>query len=172
MGGHDIGLDVGLGGLTLDFSGSMFQWVSGVVTTVGGALNNSGTVNIAGVVVLTGDGTLDNSGTIVEDSGSVRLHSDGVAPSTLINEQGASYVIDAGADFLGDGGPDNIVNAGVILEEGGTGTSTIDITGSINNTGTIAADRGTLVLDPGSLAQVTAGELTGGTWRRLEWRRR
>ena len=164
VGGQEVGLDVGLGGLTLDFSGTMFNWVSGVVTAAGGAMYNTGTLNIDGGVVLTGDGTLDNSGTILESSGSLRLHSDGVAPSTLINEKGASYIIDSGADFLGDGGPDNIVNAGLFVNDGGTGMSTIDITGSITNTGTIAADSGTLVLDPASLIQLSGGDLSGGTW--------
>ena len=81
-----------------------------------------------------------------------------------MNEQGASYIIDPGADFLGDGGPDNIVNAGLLVTEGSIGTSTIYITGSITNTGTIAADSGTLVLDPASITQLSGGDLSGGTW--------
>ena len=48
VGGHDAGLDVGLGGMTLDFSGTMFKWVSGVVTAAGGAVYNTGTLNITG----------------------------------------------------------------------------------------------------------------------------
>jgi hypothetical protein len=82
----DVGLDIGLGGLTLDFAGSMFRWASGTVTTLSGDLINLGTMNIVGYVSFLGDGALNNFGTIVETGGGLSMHSDNAtsAPSLVV----------------------------------------------------------------------------------------
>ena len=109
-------LDVGLGGLTLNFPGSMLQWAGGRIDTTTGDVTNLGTINISGSDLLANDGTLDNFGSIIQaGSGSLTLHSDGSRPTTLKNEPGASYVFQADSGINGDTGA--IVNAGKILIE-------------------------------------------------------
>jgi len=166
VGGLDVGLDIGLGGLTLNFPGSMFQWASGTITTLSGNMTNLGTVHIVGGVLFLGDGVLDNFGTIVQNSGGLEMHSDNVTPTTLLIEKGASYVI-ASNSYISSNQDDAIINAGTISKTAGTGTSTINVTGPITNTGTIEAESGTLLLDPTSFSQLSGGTLTGGTWNAL-----
>jgi RHS repeat-associated protein len=163
-------LDVALGGLTLNFAGSMFQWTGGEVSSALGNLINLGTMNLPGSNEkdFWNDGILDNFGTIIQAGGNLGLHSDGTTATTLDNEAGAFYLLDGDADFDNPhGGATAIINAGTIRKTGGSGVSTLLINGSINNTGTIEADSGTLSLDSNTITQVSGSALTGGTWNAL-----
>ena len=78
------------------------------------------------------------------------------SPTTLVNEAGASYLIesDSGIDnYLGETHV-AIINAGLISKTAGTGNAAIDISGLLNNTGTIEADSGALYLAPSSIGRV------------------
>ena len=172
-GGGSVQLDgdlyVGSGGLTLNFAGSMFQWTGGAFAAALGDVTNLGTINLAGSSDkgFFQDGTLYNSGTIIQTgSGNLDLHSDNVSPTTLVNEAGASYLIesDSGIDNL-FGGQVAVENAGTIRKTAGTGTSNFTVLGSITNTGTIEADSGTISLDPTlGIGQLSGNTLTAGTW--------
>ncbi len=157
-------------GLTLNFSGTMFQWTGGVFFASLGNVTNLGTINLAGSndKALT-DGTLYNEGTIIQTgSGNLDLQTKQVSFTTLENDAGASYLIesDSGIDSLDD--LLAVVNAGTIRKTAGSGTSTLTIDGLLTNTGTIEADSGTLDLEPASFAQLSSGGLTGGTWNVLD----
>ncbi|HKM53638.1 MAG TPA: hypothetical protein VJY33_09505, partial [Isosphaeraceae bacterium] len=94
-------LYIGIGGMTLDFEGSMFQWTGGQFDAGNGDLTNLGTMNLNSNLAedFYNDGVLDNFGTINQaGAGSLQLGTDGDFPVTLINETGASYTIN------GDGG--------------------------------------------------------------------
>ena len=82
-------------------------------------------------------------------------------------EPGASYLIesDSGVDNP-FGGETEIENAGTIEKTAGTGTSTILVNGTLSNTGTIESDSGTVSLEA-TMAQVSQGTLTAGTWNAL-----
>ena len=164
---------VGIGGVTLNFPGSMFQWTGGEIDGAGGLLTNQGTMNLAGPneKQIYADGTLDNFGTIIQTgAGDFGLHSDNQAPTTLNNEPAGLYLIESDAGVNNEGLGDNIIsNMGTIRKTAGTGTSTLDIPeqGSLSNTGTIEADSGTLYLEATTIDQVSAGTLSGGTWNAL-----
>jgi RHS repeat-associated protein/uncharacterized repeat protein (TIGR01451 family) len=160
-----------LGGVTLNFPGSMFQWTGGKIDAQVGDVKNLGTMNLAGSndKAIYNDGTLDDFGTIIQTgSGNLRLHSDNVSATTLKIETGASYLIesDSGVDNA-SGGATALVNAGLIRKTTGSNTSTLDILGTITNTGTMEADSGTLYLDGTSISQVSSNSLNGGTWNAL-----
>ena len=77
-------LNVALGGLTLNFPESMFQWTGGVIDSSAGDVTNLGNF-LAGDndKYFWDDGTLDNFGTIVQSgSGNLNLHSDSVTATT------------------------------------------------------------------------------------------
>src|SRR5208282_4765038 len=129
-------LYIGSGGLTLDFSGNMFQWISGQMDVGNGNLTNLGTMNISGDTEkdFYNDGVLDNFGTIIQTgSGNLQLGTDGVFPATLKNEAGASYLIegDGGLSEISDSGSvagqTALDNAGIIRKTAGTGISTIGL---------------------------------------------
>ncbi len=165
-------MQIGLGGLTLNFPGNIFQWTGGAIDTSVGDLTNLGTINLAGSndKGLYDDGTLDNYGSIIQTgSGNLGLHSDGQSPTTLKIERSASYLIES------DSGVDNpfgnqtaIVNEGTIEKTAGAGISTILVNGALSNTGIIEADSGTLALLANSFSQISGTTLTGGTWNALD----
>jgi len=162
-----------LGGLTLNFPASTFQWTGGNFNSGSGDLTNLGVMNLAGSSEkgLTNDGTLDNSGTIIETgTGNLDLHSDNVTATTLKIETGAAYLIESnsGIGFTLPGGKTAIVNAGAIKKTNGSGTSTIRVDGALSNTGTIEADSGTLSLAPATFSQLSGTTLSGGTWSALD----
>ena len=100
-------LYVGSGGLTLDFSGSMFQWASGQMDLGDGDLTNLGTMTITAPVDFYNDGILYNFGTIIQTgTGNLQLGTDGTFPSTLVNGAGADYLLE------GDGGLSEISDSG------------------------------------------------------------
>jgi protocatechuate 3,4-dioxygenase beta subunit len=161
-------MNVGIGGLTLNFPGNMFQWTGHFLNTAIGGVTNLGTINIPGPVdlVVVDDGTLDNFGTIVQTgTGNLGLHSDNNFPTTFKNEAGAFYLLgsDSGIDNT-DGGQVAVINAGVIKKTGGSGTSTLLVPGPLTNTGTIEVDSGTLNVAANAVTQVSGNTLTGGTW--------
>ena len=166
-----------VGGLTLNFAGSMFQWTGGGLFTGLGDMTNLGTINLSGAneKFVYGDGALDNFGTILQTgTGSTPawqcVSLDGVAATTLDNEAGASYLIesDAGLDNYLGGGPVAVQNAGTIKKTAGTGISGFSVNGVLSNTGVIEADSGRLELAASSLSQVSGTTLTGGTWNALD----
>ena len=181
-------VNIGLDGLTLNFSGSsssMFQWMGG-----GGMFASDGTVTNLGTLNLVGstdmgvyeDTTLDNFGTMIQTgTGNLTLHSDNVTATTLMIEPGASYLIESDSGIDNEyGGVTSLVNEGTIRKTAGTGTSQLlinagpsnsNIPGIISNTGTIEADSGTLYLDvpdAADITQVSGNTLTGGTWNALD----
>ncbi len=162
-------LDIGVGGLTMDFPGSMFQWTGGLIDSALGDLSNAptGTINLTGTSddTFADDGTFDDFGTIIQTgSGNLDLHSDNVTATTLDIEAGGSYLIEADSGVNNHfGGQTAVVNAGTIEKAGGTGTSEIVANGTLTNTGTIEADSGTLSLSA-TIAEVSGSSLTAGTW--------
>jgi hypothetical protein len=165
-------INVGLGGLTLNFAGSMFQWTGGILNTRFGNVTNLGTMNLSstGGKIISNDGTLDNFGTIIQSGTNLSLHSDNVVgPTTLLIEPGAAYLLqsDTGIDNQA-GGFTALINHGLIRKTAGTGTSQLLInTNPISNTGTIEVDSGTLYLNASGVSQVSGTTLTGGTWEAL-----
>jgi hypothetical protein len=175
-------LRVGVGGLTLDFPGAMFQWTDAELNAGKGDVTNLGTVNISGDSDRTfAFGTFDNFGTVIQaGTGDLQLYTDGSFPATFQNEAGASYLLegDSGLTEIATSdsayGQSSLVNAGLIRKTAGTGTSTIGLPdhfvssaafGTIDNTGTIEADSGTLALTRTTgINQLSGGNLTGGTW--------
>ena len=156
----------GIGGATIDFPGTMFQWTGGIMDVGLGDLTSRGTINVAGPndKFLTNGGTLDDFGTIVQ-SGAGAIRPEGLA-TTLKIEPAASYLIesDSGADQTNIGLA-AIDNAGTIKKTAGTGTSTIQTAG-LSNTGTIEVVSGTLKLS-GGVTQVSGSTLTAGTWNAM-----
>ncbi len=163
----------GLGGVMLNFSGSLFQWTGGSMELSVGDVTNLGTINLSGSneTQIYADGTLDNFGTIIQTgTGNFGLHSDNISPTTLKIEPGAAYLIESDAGINNSGLGDNVIdNVGTIRKTAGTGTSTLSVPtqGFFSNTGTIEADSGTLDL-AATIAQASGTTLTGGTWNALD----
>ncbi len=164
---------VGIGGATLNFLASTFQWTGGEVDGAGGALTNRGTVNLAGPneKQIYADGTIDNYGTIIQTgTGDFGLHSNNQSPTTLMNEPGGLYLLESDAGIDNQGLGDNVIdNLGIIRKTAGTGTSALLVPeeGFLINTGTIEADSGTLYLDATTINQLSSGTLAAGTWNAL-----
>ncbi len=153
---------IGIGGATLNFPAGMLQWTGTLISSALGDLTNLGTMTLAGSSdhgFIQG-GTLYDFGSIIQaGSGNLALHA-----TTLQVEPGASYLIEADSGIdIPEMGTSALINQGTIEKTGGTGTSTILIDGTIDNSGTIEAASGTLALS-GSIAQVSNGTLTAGTW--------
>ena len=169
-------ISIGNGGATFNFPGNLFQWdwnesnggafISGAL----GDLTNLGTMNLTDEDVFDNDGTLFNYGTIITNSGYLGLHSDGVAPTTFVNEPGASFLIQGvqGGIILAFSGETSIDNEGTILDtaNGTDEDSSVQTNdGTITNTGTIETEAGVLVVsqsyDTGTPPAFT---LDSGTW--------
>jgi RHS repeat-associated protein len=162
-------IEVGVGGVTFDFPGNLFQWTGGAIELTGGDATNNGTINLSGSAQtqIYADGTLYDYGTIVQSgTGDFGLHSDNVTPTTLMIEPGGSYVIESDAGINNLFNTNVIDNAGTIRKTAGAATSTLTVQGQFINTGVIEADSGSLSL-AGTVAQVSGGALTGGTWNAL-----
>jgi RHS repeat-associated protein len=165
-------LSAGLGGVTFDFAGDLFQWTGGTISTLSGDVTNLGTMNLVGSNgwTLLGSGMMDDFGTIIQSgSGDFGLHNgDPNLSLTLKIEPHAFYTIASDGRFVPQGKPlSALVNAGTIQKTGGTGTSSLIVNGPIDNTGVIEADSGTLDLEPTSLTQLSSGTLSGGAWNAL-----
>jgi len=167
-------LYIGTGGLTFDFDNSMFQWSSSTIDAGNGDLTNLGTMNLTGSLPenFYNDGTFDNFGTIIQTGvGSLNLGTDGLFATTLVNEAGASYLLEGDGSLteVSDSGSAtgqvSLVNTGLIDKTAGTGTSYLSVLGSMTNTGTIEADSGTIALDATlGISQLSGDTLTAGTW--------
>jgi RHS repeat-associated protein len=159
---------LGIGGVIMNVGN--FEWTGGNISGALGDFTLLGTMTIAGSSEhgFFNDGTLDDKGTIVQTgTGNLGLHSDNRFPTTLQIDPGAVYVIEADSGIDNPfGGQTAVINEGTIEKTGGTGTSTLDVNGTISNTGTIEVDSGTLAL-AGSVAQVVGSELTASIWSAL-----
>ena len=141
---------IGIGGATLNFPAGMLQWTGTLISSALGDLTNLGTMTLVGSSdhgFIQG-GTLYDFGSIIQaGSGNLALHA-----TTLQVEPGASYLIEADSGIdIPEMGTSALINQGTIEKTGGTGTSTILIDGTIDNSGTIEAASGTLALS-GSIA--------------------
>ncbi|MBV9124869.1 MAG: Ig-like domain repeat protein, partial [Planctomycetes bacterium] len=146
------GLNIGTGGATFQFPGSMFQWTGGGINLLSHTLTNLGTITLNvpqnGFASLYGNnqlgnqgGVLDNQGTIVEPGPGPFYFYDSVQ---LDNEAQASYGITGdGSPVLANGSP-LFVNTGLLQKMGGTATSTFSV--PLNNPGVTVAKSGTLAL--------------------------
>jgi RHS repeat-associated protein len=164
------GLNIGLGGLTLNFPGNMFQWTGGSISSGLGDLTNLGVINLGGSSdkTFSNDGTLDNFGNILQTgSGNLNLHSDNVTATTLKIEPAASYLIGSDSGIELSSVATAVINAGTLAKTAGTGKSVLFVDGPLTNTGAIEADSGTLFLDANSTSEVSGSMLTGGTWNAL-----
>ncbi len=157
--------------------------LTGGATFNGGVVFNVGqgsTIDLTGGQSLTYSGTLTGSGggTVELSSGTLTVGQGGLTlnfPSSMFQWTGGELdASSSNATNLGTmnlSGPDEVIsnigtldNGGTIIETAGPGTSTVEVDGTLNNTGTIEADSGTLDLDPTSISQLSNGALTGGTW--------
>jgi adhesin/invasin len=155
------------GGVVISFPVSMFQWTGGSMNLAAGNVTNNGVINLSGSsqTKIYDDGTLFDYGTIVQTgTGNFGLQSENSTPTTLLIEAGGQYLLESNCGINNVSSTNAIVNAGIIRKLGGTGTSTIQITGNLNNTGIIEADVGMLVLTPTTITQVSGSSLTAGTW--------
>ena len=158
-----------VGGVTLSFPGTMFQWTGGGMELSVGDVTNMGTINLSGPneTEIYADGTLFDYGSIVQSgSGNFTLHGDGVTLTTLNIEAGGSYLFesDSGIDIPEFTYETQIINDGTIEKTAGTGTTNLQVAGPLTNAGTIQVDSGTLDLEPTSVSEVSGTTLTGGTW--------
>ena len=139
-------------GATLTLAGKA-EFVYGTGDIDGpGTLSTTGTTSVDEVVYIGGGLHWDNSSTIALSNDIITGDASGDS-ATLTNLAGASI------DFVGDGlniynssnpysgaqiGTLTLINQGLIAKTGGSGTSYISTT--LTNTGTVAAEAGTLVL--------------------------
>src|SRR5262249_34765102 len=123
------------------------------LTWTGGAIQGSGTVQIAtSPVVISGAGlkyffgrTLTNPGTITWSGIGIYMTSGAV----LSNPAGTTLDIQGDIGFVNYNGTLGIVsNAGLLKKSGGTGTSGLFTT--LNNSGTVEVDTGTLSVSMGA----------------------
>jgi RHS repeat-associated protein len=129
-------------GATLNFSGGVLK----LTDTVGGLVTNAGTLTFVGTNDLHIGGTLTNTGTIIDAAAHLIRAS---APNTTINNQAGAFFDFQDAAYLYDNGQANTVfnNAGTLERTAGAGIA--KTTFSVNNTGTIAGNSGTLQLNGG-----------------------
>jgi hypothetical protein len=124
---------------TLNFPGSMFQWLGGKIGSGSNpsTLTNIGVINVAAPVAISG--ALANSGAMIQSgAGSIGAGSD------FYNGSGGVYNIqnDSGLSI------GNIYNHGLFEKTSGTNTSTI--LGNFNDWGSIQAPSGTLLFSNGT----------------------
>ncbi len=147
----EIDTDVSLASLSL--SAGTIQGSGGVTVTnafdwTGGDFSGSGTLSIpstatlsidsATTIVLTG-WTIDNSGSTTVASGTILN-----GPGTFNNMSNAQLTLEGNTTFL-NSGPSTLDNAGTMVVNAGTGTTTMRAT-TFNNTGSVTVDSGTLAL--------------------------
>src|SRR4029077_7812663 len=116
--------------------------------------------------------TLENSGSFTWVNGNFYLGFNGNAPGgrTIRNDKGGTFdIADAGGQIVMYGTNDEFDNAGTVNTDGLSGAATIGVT--FNNTGTVNATSGTLILAGGGSSTGTwnasagaAVQFTGGTF--------
>jgi hypothetical protein len=142
------------------------EWDAGIITLeAAGSLTNNGTLAESNGPLVAGNGTFTNNGTISQ-TGAYDLVVGGFANGqglvvTLNNA--ATGVIDLHSDAGIRGGNGLLVNAGTIEKTGGTNASAVFE--SLNNTGTIDAESGTIRLLGANTAGPNGTDDTNGTFR-------
>jgi hypothetical protein len=140
-------------------------WSGGTLDVGTGGLTNSGTLtlsNTSSAVVLAGNGRLTNAGTIVQSgAGGLDIQSTVTNATTLLNQHGATYDLEADSGISSTSGGGKITNAGLLEKSVGTGTSTIGV--RLNNTGTVEVNTGTLLVS-GIVKQIHSNILRAGAW--------
>jgi hypothetical protein len=156
-------LQVASGGLTFDFTGNTFQWTGGTINdnSAGSSLANLGTMNLSGGnnKQFNNGGIFDNSGTII-NTGTGSLNLGGGSTTTFQVESGASYQIEANSSISAN----VIVNKGLIRKSASTGTTNLNASANLSNTGTIEADSGTININAKTTSQISGSVLAGGDW--------
>lgn len=131
-------------------------WKSGSVAGPGVVRNRPGAVmTVATGIAPSLKGGLANEGTLVLQS---ELRGDG---GQIVNAAAGTISVRAGGGFVGLLPGAGIVNHGLLVKEG-PGSSTLN-GGTLDNHGTLRVAQGALNLSM-TIAQVQAGELTGGIW--------
>jgi RHS repeat-associated protein len=163
-------LAVGAGGATFNFPPGMFQWTGGFIDGRAAPLTNRGTMTLPGfslpTVIL---GALNNAGTIimVGEADLVLGHNDSyVGMGVLTN------LVEGLFEFQGDYGlvssintnDQSFINQGTLRKASGPGAATISVN-VFSNTGALAVNAGTLQIQSATIAQVSSGTLTAGTWQ-------
>jgi RHS repeat-associated protein len=150
-------LQIGSGGATFNFPGSLFQWSGGSI--VGNSLTNNGTMNLS-TLSTKEISALQNNGLLIQsDDGNVGLRWGGF----LSNNPGGLYDIRGDGDVVCGGGggawPQFYNKAGAVLRKSqGEGTSSFDC-GMLNNEGgTVEVQSGVLRFAAGG------GTSTGGVF--------
>ena len=145
------------GGGTLTVNGNL-DWQSGTMSGTGTTVIASGAnASISGGGTKTLSRTLNNSGTIAQTASSFQLIN-----GTLVNQSGAIYDIQADVAIVGITGVNTFTNAGTLKKTVGSAIS--NVTASLNNTGTVQANSGTLMFS-GTVTQLSGGTLSGGRGR-------
>ena len=140
-----------IGGATLDFSGSMFQWTGGVMGLSAGDVTNRGTVNLSSSYesFISGDGTFHDDGSIIQTgTGNLELGDLGSGFTTLAVDAGGQYLLESQSGVV----PHMLFNcaidnAGTIRKTAGVGQTSLWIAGPLDNTGIIEIDSGSLFLN-------------------------
>jgi YD repeat-containing protein len=134
-------------GVTLDFTGSVLQWIQSN-SNLGGIINNTGTLTISGASGLPLTGTLTNSGTIIDaNTGQVYANASG---TTINNEAGATFDITVAATLNVNGQSNTAFNNDGTLEiSSGTGQSQIGF--PMGGAGNVLISSGSLEVDSGTL---------------------
>jgi RHS repeat-associated protein len=136
---------------------------SGVITMLTGSPND---LNLYANDFFTGagdsneSGRLINSGTLVEKGTSRLLLWDSVG---IENQAAGRIELASDAGIVTANGSPSLVNSGIVIKTGGTGTSTINLF-PVNNVGILEADSGTLDLSNSQVTEINGNQLTGGIW--------
>ena len=139
-----------IAGVTFAFPAGLFQWTGGFITVPfqGMPFTNTGDMTLAntGLVTLRGDGTFINAGTIEQTGpGDLNIQSFGISNlTTLVNQAGAVYDIQADSGISSNSGGGTVMNQGTLQKSAGNNTSTISVV--FNNSDTPANPNSDLVL--------------------------
>jgi hypothetical protein len=153
----------GSGGVTFNFPTGLFNWTGGTINTANTTVTipATGKLQIGGNngVALTGGGTLTVAGTTTQTG----LGNLAISNGTTLNLTGTyNLQNDSGiSQGSGGGGVVSIATSGILEKLAGSSTSTVSAT--VNNLGHVYSKHGTLKLS-GTVVQLSAGTLTGGTW--------
>ena len=151
---------------TFDFPAGVFQWSGGNIDTNSQTLTNTGDIVLddASADVLYGGGSLLNQGTMeLTSAGTLELENGG---TVLDNQAAGTFSLEADATVGAVTGTSTFDNEGTVQKTAGTGTSNFENDGGgivVSNTGTFAADSGTVALPDGA-TQLSGGAVTAGTW--------
>lgn len=148
------------------------------ISSTSGAWNTASNWSLGTVPNASNDVVIDQSGNVtVTLTGSASVNSLSLtgdtlkvaggtlalaANSSLTNSSSSVVLTNANLDVAGGA---TLTNQGTIASAVGNKTSALLIDGTLSNTGAIASDGGTLAVDAaGSIAQLSNGTLSAGTW--------